>query len=114
MVRRTPAVVCPQAKCDLVVRRQRKTACNRASVLERLRPAHAKLTRWRGEHQVAFSGEPHSGGALESKSNKAGIGAGRDHEIVFELPLIAVPGNVYAGIDLPGDNAAKVWYFRLR
>ena len=39
--------------------------------------------------------------AIERQRDGLGIGAGGDHEVVFELPLVAVIDQIHAGVDVP-------------
>src|SRR4051812_19917603 len=50
-------------------------------------------------YQVSRSVERDGSSAVEGQPDRAGIGTGSDHEIVFELLLIAVVDQVDAPID---------------
>ncbi len=57
----------------------------------------AKLAASKSQHEVAIAIDAHPPRAVEAQLDGAGIGVRRDDEIVFELPLSAVIGEVDAG-----------------
>src|SRR5208283_5936388 len=51
------------------------------------------------EHQVAVGVELNLGGALDGELYTAGIGSGRDGEVVLQLPVVAVIDQIDARVD---------------
>ncbi len=52
------------------------------------------------EDQIPQGINAHAIHALERQGDRPGIGAGGDHEVVFQLPLVAVIDEGHAGVDL--------------
>ena len=63
--------------------------------------AQADLAPVCPEDQIAQGINGHAVHALERERDRLGIGAGGDHEVVFELPLVAVIDQVHPGVDVP-------------
>src|SRR5436309_16079696 len=51
------------------------------------------------QHKVALGREMHALGALELKSDLAGVGSWTNHEVVLEGTMVAVKAEIHAGID---------------
>src|SRR5207253_7579765 len=64
------------------------------------RLTHLNFANRRPQPQVAVAVEAELLRAGESHRDLAGIAAGRDFEVIFELPVVAVIDDVDAGIDL--------------
>src|SRR6266542_3817806 len=89
------------------VRRPRSTYAPATDLLVDDRPPLAQLSARKCDTQVAVSGDSQPLCSGEEQADGRGAPPGSDDEVVLERPLVAVPDDVDARIDVVEANAAE-------
>ena len=100
------AVVGPDLEAQVLFARQDKTPIDGLLDLSRLlvddRSVESdRVLRLEAQDRVAFRVQREAFRSLEVEEDAAGVGSGRDDEVMFQRPLVPIIDQVDAGVDLP-------------